>query len=215
MLKVGLTGGVACGKSTVARMFTERGVRVIDADRIAHELLEKGTRVYEDVIARFGRGILDAEGNIARSRLADAVFNAGRTAELNAIVHPEVIRRQEAWMNEVAAKEPGAIVMVEAALLLEAGVKDRFDKIVVVSCPRVMKEARFGNRQRLSQEAAAEEVSRRMRAQWSEEQKVAAADYVIENTGSFGTLERLVEEVYRELTKAAAASAADASGKNA
>lgn len=214
MVKVGLTGGVACGKSTVARMFAERGVRVIDADRIAHELLEKGTRIYEDVIGRFGRGILDVDGNIVRPKLADAVFNAGRTAELNAIVHPEVIRRQEAWMREVAIKEPDAIVMVEAALLLEAGVKNRFDKIVVVSCPQVMKEARFGNRQRLSPEAAADEVTRRMRAQWPEEQKVAAADYVIENTGSFGTLERLVEEVYRELKKAAGVAAAGSPGKN-
>lgn len=210
-----MTGGVACGKSTVARMFSERGVRVIDADQIAHDLLEKGTRVYEDVIARFGRGILDLDGNIVRPKLADAVFNAGRTAELNAIVHPEVIRRQEAWMREVAAKDPDAIVMVEAALLLEAGVRNQFDKIVVVSCPLVMKEARLGNRQRLSPEAAANEVSRRMRAQWPEEKKVAAADYVIENTGSFGTLERLVEEVYRELKKAAEVGAAESSGKKA
>jgi dephospho-CoA kinase len=203
MLKVGLTGGVACGKSTVGTMFAQRGVALIDADRIAHDLMRPGQPVYEEVVRQFGKGMLAADGSIDRARLAQAAFEGGRVEELNRIVHPAVIRKQEAWMREAGEREPKAIVMVEAALLLEAGAGERFDKIVVVTCPLELKIARFAARHRMAEPAAREDVTRRMRAQWPDEKKAAAADYVIENTGSMGELERKVEEVYRGLKKVA------------
>lgn len=208
MLKVGLTGGVACGKSAVAKMFADRGVRVLQADGIAHELLRPGEATHDEVVRHFGREILAADGTIDRAKLADAAFGTGRIQELNRIIHPEVIRRQEAWMSEAGTRDPQAIVMVEAALILEAGAGKRFDKLVVVTCPRELKIARFAGRQGIGMEAARAEVERRMKAQLPDEEKIEAADYVIENNDSLGALERRVEEVHRELKRLAAASTA-------
>ncbi len=204
MLKVGLTGGVACGKSTVAKMFADRGVQVLAADGIAHELIRPGGEAFEEVVKHFGRGILGEDGVIDRAKLANAAFGAGRIQELNAILHPAVIRRQEEWMRQAGERDPQAIAMVEAALILEAGVGKRFDKLVVVTCPMELKIARFGARQGMEMQAARQEVERRMGAQLPDEKKAEAADYVIENTASMAALERRVEEVYRELKQLAA-----------
>jgi dephospho-CoA kinase len=134
MLKVGLTGGVACGKSTVAKMFADLGAQVADADTIAHELYRPGQDVYQELVKRFGQEIVKSNGEIDRAKLATVAFDGGRVEELNKIVHPAVIRQQDRWMREVAAKDPHAVAVVEAALIFEAGVNDRFDKIMVVTC---------------------------------------------------------------------------------
>jgi len=120
MLKVGLTGGVACGKSTVAKMFADLGAQVADADSIAHELYRPGQEVYQELVKRFGQEIVKPDGEIDRAKLATAAFDGGRVEELNKIVHPAVIRQQDRWMRELAAKDPYAVAVVEAALIFEA-----------------------------------------------------------------------------------------------
>src|SRR3972149_5809929 len=126
MLKVGLTGGIASGKTTVAGMLAVRGCRILDADRIAHQLMAPGQPAYEEIVRVFGRGILDASGAVDRKRLGEFVFaDAARGAELNRILHPRVIAEIEKEFVRLAAAEPEAIAVVEAALLGEGGYHQR------------------------------------------------------------------------------------------
>ncbi len=199
MLKVGLTGGVACGKSTVGQMFVSRGAHLVQADRIAHELMQPGTVVYDEVVRHFGREILDTDATINRAKLASAAFGTKRVEELNVIVHPAVIREQERLMAEIGAREPRGIAIVEAALIFEAGVGERFDRIVVVTCRPEQKIERFAARHELSADAARLEVERRSRAQLSDEEKSRRADYVIDNSGPLSATEAQVERVWAEL----------------
>ncbi len=155
MLRVGLTGGIACGKSTVAKMFADLGARVIQSDTTAHELYRPGEPVYEEVVKRFGRDIVKPDGTIDRAKLASVVFGQGRIEELNKIVHPAVIQRQAKWIVELAAKEPDAIVMVEAALIFEAKTNSRFEKMIVVTCKPEQKIQRFAQRARIFAELKA------------------------------------------------------------
>jgi len=199
MVRVGLTGGVACGKSVVAKMFSDLGGRIIYADKIAHDLYQPGQPVYEELIKRFGHEIVKPDGEIDRARLAALAFDNGRVEELNKIVHPAVVRRQEQLMYEISVREPNAVVMVEAALIFEAGVKNRFAKMVVVTCRPDQKITRYAGRAGLDETAASAEVQRRSRAQLPDEEKMRRADYVIDNSGSLERTRRQVERVYAEL----------------
>ena len=208
MLKVGLTGGIAAGKSTVGEMFVSLGVHLVQADEIAHQLMQPGRTVYEEVVRHFGTGILRADGTIDRSRLAEAAFGAAgsqgpsRIQELNQIVHPAVIQRQEAWMDNVGRSHPDAIAMVEAALLLEAGVGKRFDRLVVVTCRAGQRIERWAQGHNVDLETARKEVMRRMAAQWPDEEKVKVADFVIDNSGPLEVTRQRVVEVYEGLRHA-------------
>jgi dephospho-CoA kinase len=202
MLKVGLTGGIACGKSTVLALFERLGAHTLRADEVAHQLMLPGSEVYERIVAAFGRAILAADGAIARPRLAAAAFPA-RIAELNAIVHPAVHRWEEDWMSGIGRQEPNAVAICEAALLIESGGRHRFDRLVVVTCSMEQKIARFAQRTGVSDEAARAEVERRMAAQLSEEEKARLAEYVIPNSGSLDELAARVQAVWAELTKLA------------
>src|SRR5438477_1082429 len=143
MLKVGLTGGIASGKSAVGEMFVSLGARLVEADRIAHSLMQPGEAVYNAVVRHFGREILNPDSSVNRAKLGEIAFGssaegvgkrASRIEELNRIVHPAVIRSQEAWMQEMGRQDPHAVAMVEAALILEAGLQKRFDRLLVVTC---------------------------------------------------------------------------------
>lgn len=204
MLRVGLTGGVACGKSTVAEMLRRRGAQVIYADAIAHQLLEPGQAVYREVVRCFGPEVLEAGGHIDRAQLADAAFGTGRIQELNRIVHPPVIARQEQWMAEMEQQDPQGVAVVEAALILEAGVGRRFDKLLVVTCRPEQKASRYAARHHISEEAGRAEVERRSAAQIPDAEKVAAAHYVIDNSGALEETERQVDQVFAELQRQAA-----------
>ena len=206
-MKIGLTGGVACGKSTVAKLFAELGARVIDADKIVHELYRKGESVHEELVKRFGKEILGADGEIDRRRLAAMAFEGGRVQELNSIVHPAVGARQQQWLQEVAAGQPDAIAVVEATLTLEAGGKARFDKIVVVTCLPEQKVVRYAARAGIAEAEARVEVERRSKAQWSDEEKARLADYVIDNSGALDQTRRQVERIYTELRAVAPSTA--------
>ncbi len=206
MLKVGLTGGVACGKSTVGEMFVARGARLIKADELAHQLMQPGQPVYQEVVKHFGPGIMQADGAIDRQALARAAFDGGRVEELNRLVHPAVIAHQERWMQQEGERYRDAVVMVEAALILEAGVEKRFDKIVMVTCRPEQKAARFAARQGIAEEAARREVERRQKAQLADEEKARIADFVIDNSGSLAETERQVDRVFRELQRMASSN---------
>lgn len=204
MLKVGLTGGLACGKSVVGKMFVERGAHLIEADKIAHDLMRPGQPVYYEVVRHFGPEIVDIDGSIDRAKLASIAF-PGRAEELNRMVHPAVIRAQEAWMEEQGRRDPHAVAIVEAALIVEAGVAKRFDKLVVVTCDLEQKVERFASRMHMNPTAARAEVERRMAAQLSDEVKVKSADFVIDNSGSLEQLEPKVDKVWSELKRLAGA----------
>jgi dephospho-CoA kinase len=208
LLKVGLTGGIAAGKSVVGEMFVAQGARLVQADRIAHSLMQPGEAVYNEVVRHFGREILNRDGSINREKLAEAAFGtasdaavnrASRIEELNRIVHPVVIRSQDAWMEEMGRQDPRAVAIVEAALILEAGAGKRFDRLVVVTCNEDQRVSRFAARQRIDIETARKEVVRRMAAQLPDQEKVKAADYVIDNSGSLGHTREQVRQVWEKL----------------
>jgi len=207
VLKVGLTGGIAAGKTVVGEMFAAQGAHVIQADQISHQLMQPGQAVYEEVVHHFGAGILDPDGSVNRARLGELAFGGpqrpSRVQELNQIVHPAVIRRQEEWMAEVGRRDRHAIALVEAALILEAGIAEHFDRLVVVTCRPEQRVERWAQRLKVDQETARREIERRMAAQLPDEEKIRAADYVIDNSGSLDETSRQVREVYAELKREA------------
>jgi len=198
MLRVGLTGGVACGKSTIAAMLVKRGAHFLSADALAHQVYAPGTATYDEVVRHFGREILNDDGTVNRARLANIVF-PDRIGELNAIVHPEVVRRQNGWMDEVERLDPHGIAVVEAALLIEAGAHKDFDKVIVVTCDSPHKIEHFAQRAKMSLEAARLEVERRSAAQFTDEEKARHADYVIDNSGSIEDTEQQLNNIWAEL----------------
>jgi dephospho-CoA kinase len=207
LLKVGLTGGIASGKTVVGEMFVALGAQLTQADQISHELMQPGQAVYEEVVRKFGSGILNPDGTVNRPRLAEAAFGRpgegtpSRVAELNRIVHPAVIRRQDEWMEEIGRRDKEAVAIVEAALILEAGAAARFDRMIVVTCGEEQRVQRFAARLKVDLETARQEVKRRMAAQLPDEEKVKAADFVIDNSGSLDSAQAQVRQIYQQLRK--------------
>ena len=191
----------------IGEMFAKRGIKVIQADLIAHELMQPGEPVHREVVEHFGREILNPDGTINRPKLAEAAFGGGagpsRIRELNRIVHPAVIARQDAWMDEIGREDHKAVAMVEAALILEAGARQRFDKMVVVTCRPEQRVERLATRTKIDLESARREVERRMAAQLPDEEKIKAADFVIDNSGSLDAAEKQVATVAAELQRLA------------
>jgi len=213
VLKVGLTGGIASGKSVVGEMFVVRGAHLVQADQIAHELMQPGQDVYKAVVEQFGLDILNPDGTVNRPKLAEAVFGKkndkkeSRVAELNRIVHPAVIQRQDDWMEEIGKQDPEAVAIVEAALIFEAGANKQFDRIIVVTCRDEQRAERLAVRLKIDLPTAQSEVDRRMAAQWPDSRKVKAADFVIDNSGSLEDTEQQVRELYSRLEEEASAKA--------
>jgi dephospho-CoA kinase len=216
MLKVGLTGGIASGKSVVGEMLVGLGAHLVQADRIAHQLMLPGQPVYHEVVRHFGGAILNPDLSVNRGRLAAAAFGSAtsgaedkplaarpalpsRVQELNRIVHPAVLRSQAEWMEEMGRQDPRAIAIVEAALILEAGAAKGFDRLIVVTCSDEQRVARFAARQSLDLDAARQEVERRMAAQLPEAEKIKAADYVIDNSGSLDHTREQVRQLWERL----------------
>ena len=205
-LRVGLTGGLASGKTVVAQLLASRGAYLMYADKVAHELMQPAQPVYEQVVRHFGDSIIDSNGTINRSLLAALAFEGERVKELNAIVHPGVTARMQQWFAEMGEFDPKGILVFEAALILEAGMGKYFDKLVVVTSNREQKLERFAQRVLGTSVANSEELEkalrdaeRRLGAQLSESEKVAAADYVIDNSGSLAETERQVNKIFKEL----------------
>lgn len=196
MVRVGLTGGIGVGKSTVAAMFAAHGAAVVDADRICRRLQEPGEVCHRAIVDAFGREILDAEGRIDRTRLGEIVFaDPGRRAQLEAIMHPAVWTACEAEIRAAAAAGR-PVCVVEVVLLLETGARDRFDKVIVVAAPPAVQIERVARTRGLTTAQA----QQRLAAQWTTEQKARLADYVIDNGGDLAATEAQVTRVYADLT---------------
>ncbi|MFD2370041.1 dephospho-CoA kinase [Brevibacillus sp. GCM10020057] len=192
---LGLTGGIATGKSTVTGMLRERGIPVIDADQIAREVVEPGKPAYEAIVRHFGREILLADGQIDRKKLGEIVFSdESQRQKLNAIVHPEVRRvmREEAEAAEAGGAD---IVFMDIPLLFESKLQHMVEKIVVVYAPADMQLARMIERDELEEEQA----QKRLRAQFPIDQKRADADFLIDNSASREETERQVEEMLAQI----------------
>lgn len=213
MLRVGLTGGLGSGKSTVARMFAARGVHVISADEVGRSLMRPGEEVYRRIVAHFGSEIVQPDGALDRKRLAELAFKQGRLEELNRIVHPAVIAAQETWAEEIFAHDPDAIAMIESALVFEAGKSGsvpewhkRFDRIILVTAPDALKIRRYLERlstgKALSPDdlrQAREDAHVRLTAQIPDREKAPLSDYVIDNKGALAETERQVDQVFASL----------------
>jgi dephospho-CoA kinase len=196
----GLTGGIATGKSTVARMFEELGARVIDADRIGHELILKPQPAYEEIVRAFGRDVLNSSNEIDRQRLGVIVFaEPAKLAQLNAILHPRIIARTEELARELIAREPGRVILVDAALIFEAGIGGRFKKVIVTWCPPKQQLERL-----MAKGLSREEAERRVTAQMSAEEKRRRADFVIDTSGTQDQTRKQVPSVFAKLQRLAA-----------
>lgn len=181
MLRVGLTGGLASGKSHVAQTLADLGCYLISADRLGHEALEPGGEAYAPALEEFGSAILDERGWIDRRKLASLVFERpDRLAALNRIVHPIVIRREEELIARAARADPAGIAVVEAAILIETGSWKRFDRIILAVCPLEEQIERAMKRDGISREQALQRISRQMPL----EEKKKFADFVIDTSGS-------------------------------
>jgi dephospho-CoA kinase len=196
MLRVGLTGGIASGKTTVAMMFVELGCHLMDADAIVHDLFRPGEPVNQAVVAAFGDRVIAADGSINRAVLGEIVFRDPLARQrLNSLVHPAVIQRQQEWLNTLQARDPQAIGIVEAALMIEAGTYKNYDKLIVVTCSSGEQSRRLRERSGLSED----QIEARIASQMPMEEKIKFADFVIDNSGSLTDTKTQVEEVYRAL----------------
>jgi dephospho-CoA kinase len=196
MIRAGLTGGLACGKSFVAKILESLGCHVMRADDIGHQVMLPGGDAYDAVVAAFGPAVVDSAGRIDRKRLASEVFDSPeRLAQLNAIVHPAVIRKEEEFLREAEKVDPSGLAIVEAAILIETGSYRRFDKLIVVVCQPEQQVDRAVKRDGGTPEEARVRLSRQMPV----EEKRRYADYVIDTSG---TKEHTVEQttaVYESL----------------
>jgi dephospho-CoA kinase len=198
MLKVGLTGSIAVGKSYVVSVLAELGCVTFDADKVAHSVMEPGRPAYEDIVREFGEGVLAPDGSIDRQKLGAVVFaDEARRIRLNEIVHPRVIEEQNGLLGEAEARDPGGIAVIDAALMIESGGYNRFHKLIVVHCDRETQIERLMRRNQITREDA----ERRVAAQMSSEEKLRYADYAIETSGTFEDTRQRVLEVYEELLR--------------
>lgn len=200
MILVGLTGGVACGKSSVARLFQDCGAILIDADVLARMVVERGKPALKDIARVFGKKSLQPDGTLNRPALAKIVFGSpAKLKKLNAIVHPRVAREQTKLTRSIETQEPQTVVIYDAPVLIEAGAHKRMDKIIVVSADEKTQIKRLHNRNRLSKT----EALRRIKIQLPLAKKIALADYVIDGTLSYEQTKHEVERIFEELKKLA------------
>jgi dephospho-CoA kinase len=197
MLLVGLTGNIGSGKSTVARMLSERGATIIDADVLARRAVELGTPAYTKIVARWGRTVVSPDGHLDRAALRRVVFaDQDQLEELNEIVHPEVERLRDRLVEQARARGD-RIVVCDIPLLFEKGMADRFDRILLVDAPRPIRLERLLQDRGLQTTEAMEIIAAQMPA----ELKRARADYIVENAGTLTQLERRVQDLWASLMR--------------
>ena len=217
MLRVGLTGGLGSGKSTVAAMMREHGLFILEADAIAREMMQPGQPVFQQIVEAFGPSVVQTDGTLNRARLASLAFGEDRLLELNRIVHPPVIAEQEQRMGQIFTLNPDAVAVVESALIFEAdasgtvpGWRQRFDRIVLVTAPDDVKVQRFLSRTlpagatREQRAATERDARRRLAAQLPDSAKIPLSDAVIDNSGPLDATRRQVDLIARELSAASA-----------
>lgn len=217
MLRVGLTGSLGSGKSTVAGFLRALGAEVIEADELGRALMEPGQPVYAEIVRAFGPSVVGGDGRLNRARLADLAFQEGRLQELNAIVHPAVIAAQHRWMESAFKRNPAAVAIVESALIFEverdarargeqetvlSDWRRRIDRVVVVTAPDDVKIARYVARiapEGPGRAHAEVDARRRLAHQIPDVEKAARADYIIDNNGDIDSLEAQVRALWHRL----------------
>jgi dephospho-CoA kinase len=217
MLRVGLTGGLSSGKSTVAAILRTLGAEVVEADELGRTLMEPGQPVFSEIVRVFGPEVVGPDGRLNRARLAEMAFKEGRLQELNAIVHPAVIAAEQTWTEQVFARNPVAVAVIESALIFEverdarargeqesvlADWRRRMDRIIVVTAPDELKIARYGARicpTGKGRATAEADARRRLAHQIPDAVKASRADYVMENAGDQAALRVQVEALWPRL----------------
>jgi dephospho-CoA kinase len=217
MLRVGLTGGLGSGKSTVASFLREFGAHVIEADALGRQMMEPGHDVYNQIVRSFGSEVVLSDGRLNRPKLAELAFRGGRLHELNAIIHPAVIAAQQKWMEDIFEQDPGAVGVIESALIFEvvrdalargekegvlADWRHRIDCVVLVTAPDELKIARYVARicpPGPDREAAEADARNRLARQIPDAEKTALSDYVIDNGGDKAALYDQVADLWKSL----------------
>ncbi len=220
MLRVGLTGGLGSGKSTVAAMLRSLGAEVVEADELGRTLMQPGQPVFSAIVSHFGAKVVGPDGRLNRARLAEMAFKDGRLQELNAIVHPAVIAAEGRWMEQLFTRNPNAVAVVESALIFEverdarlrgesetllADWRRRMDRVIVVTAPDEVKIARYIDRvspDGVGREAAEASARQRLQHQIPDAEKAAKADHVIENARDITSLRAQVEALWLQLKAA-------------
>ena len=201
MLRVGLTGSIAVGKSFVLGVLRELGACTVDADQIARECVEPGTTGLAAVVSEFGNDVLNDDGLLDRAKLAGIIFaDEAKRERLNAILHPFIIERQDEIMQQWEGKTPNAIAIIDAALMIESGGYRRFDKLIVVHCRPEIQIQRLMKRNNLSRD----EAELRVESQMPQEEKMKYADYLIDTSGEFVDTRIQIEAIWQTLQTAAA-----------
>lgn len=196
MLKVGLTGSIAVGKTYVCEILRERGAFVLDADLTAREVVEPNTAGWRKIVEHFGREVLQSDNTLDRAKLGAIVFaDEARRQLLNSIVHPLVIEAQNEWLLRVEAENPQGIAVIDAALMIESGGFERFEKLIVVWCAAEIQLERLMRRNKLNREDAL----RRIESQMPQEEKKAYADFLIDTSDGFETTRQQTIEIYEQL----------------
>jgi dephospho-CoA kinase len=199
MIKVGLTGSIGTGKSTVAKIFEKLGAYVIDADKVVHQLFENED-VKEEIVSTFGKSILDNQGKIDKKKLAQIIFtDKEKKKKLENILHPKVRQKIQEFIEDVYKKDKNAVVVAEIPLLIETGMYKNYDKVLVVYAPKDLQLKRL-----LEKGFSEDEAKRRINSQMDIEEKLKYADIIIENTSSLKELEEKVKDIYEILKKEAA-----------
>jgi dephospho-CoA kinase len=203
MLRVGLTGGIGCGKSTVAAMMRELGCHIVNADQMAHALIAPGKPAYDEIRRQFGSGVFVPDGTIDRARLAALVFaDAGKLAALNAIVHPAVLRDIDKEFERLSAIDPRGVAVVEAALLIESGYHVRLNRLILVSCTREQQMERLIN-PTFGRSMSPEQAEQRIAAQMTLEEKRKLAHEEIDCSGSLDYTRKQVQILVDRLRRMA------------
>jgi dephospho-CoA kinase len=196
MLKVGLTGGIASGKSTVSRIFASFGAKVLDADEVAREVLLPGQPAWTKLRRAFGQEFFHSDGTVKRKQMRKLVFaDPEKRSQLNAIVHPEVMKEINRRSEILSSSVQTGVLLVDVPLLLEVGVANRFDKVVVVYVSKSVQINRLQQRDGISEE----EAKQALKAQMALSKKVEQADYVIDNSGTLEETQAQVQRVWQEL----------------
>ena len=219
MLRVGLTGGLGSGKSTVASFLRELGAEVIEADALGRQVMEPGQQVYQEIVSAFGPEVVGSDGRLNRARLAQLAFQNGRLNDLNAIVHPAVIAAQQTWVDAVFARDPAAVAVIESALIFEVvrdararGEKDgvladwrrRIDRILLVTAPDELKIARYVariNPPATAREGVEADARLRLSHQIPDAEKASMSDYVIDNKSDMEALRAQVNALWQLLKR--------------
>ena len=197
MLVVGLTGGIASGKSVISKMLEEHGALLIDADEVSRELVAPHTKCWEKLISSFGKEILQEDLTLDRKKIADRVFNnPEELSKLNSLLHPEIIEQIEVQLKSIQEKDPEAIVIIDAALLVETGMYKKYDKLIVVRANEETQVKRIMARDSMSQI----EAKRRIHSQLPLKDKIKKADFVIKNDGGLRETREQVEKVFNTLS---------------